>query len=139
MSAPTEWRPKVGERVAIKPGRWLENGGEGVVKIDDGSTGIPFSVEEDRGASWWLRLSELSPLPAPASSEARPDWVKLRDAAEVLGAASTIGHYLRSEANRLEAAAARKPTLVEAVRAYDEGGGAKWSDVLEALAREQSA
>ena len=101
MSA-NEWRPKVGERVAI----YAEI--IAAPNENDRSFGLKYP---DRGVRW-LPIENISPLPAP-----RQPWDVLREAA---GAASKAGYEhtaqaLLCTADRLEAAAAPKPpTLREA-------------------------
>lgn len=134
MTDAKEWRPSVGERVAIY----------GVVKGKSCTNLFRVAIDNGFLETQPFYIAELSPLPAPPSP--RPAWEVLRDAAEVLdkqSAQCSVAWAIRQEASRLEAAAAPKPpTLAEAVRAYFD---ASTSDgvmqnivaMREALAREE--
>jgi hypothetical protein len=139
MTNASEWRPRVGERVAIY----------GTVLNDDKSDTMPFQVATVPGGKdyGWYRLEELHPLPAAA--EPRAPWEVLREAADVWEKSVTRGDgfavagVLRQKATNLEAAAAPKPppSLAEAVRAYRDairaGGHTQeaYTAMIEALAR----
>jgi hypothetical protein len=104
----SEWRPKVGERVAIYGTVTEAECNSAMVAIDDG-------ILKDQ----CFTIEEMHPLPAAA--EPRAPWEVLHDAAEIAADNSLemTGEALRDLAKRLEAAAAPKPpTLAEAVRAY---------------------
>lgn len=132
----SEWRPKVGERVAI----------HGVV-VKTNNSQFPLEVETENGNTYWYAYSSV--LPIPASPEPRKPWEVLREAANLIAVKSNhldgggTFEFLEAEADRLEAAAAPKlPTLAETVRAFVDSkvapGNMTYEVMVEALARAEN-